>query len=88
MMLITGKSDLSTALVKRFSLKYTCVVAGRPEYDFSKQSDCDRLIELHPAPTILINTLGTISDDYWNNLTVNFVAPSYITLQYLSLIHI
>jgi hypothetical protein len=81
MILIIGKSSLANVLVERFGTDQ-CTVVGRPEYDFSQQADCDRLLENYPAPKIIINTVGGITDDYWNNMIINFVSPGYITLKY------
>lgn len=81
MILILGKSTLSNYLKLELD---GCVVAGKPEFDFAKQSDCDRLIATYPDPDCVINTMGVLSDDIWINLTTNFVAPSYITMKYLS----
>ena len=81
MILIVGKSSLTNALVERFGADQ-CVVVGRPEYDFSQQQDCDRLLSDYPQPQIVINTIGGITDDYWNNMVINFVSPAYITMKY------
>lgn len=81
MMLIIGKGHLARALQVRWP--DACLV-GRPEYDFACQADCDRLVKQFPAPDVVINTLGCITDNVWHNLTVNFVAPAYITSCYVN----
>ena len=80
MVLLIGKSDLGRAIAARIG---PCVTVGRPEYDFTTQADCDRLLKEHNSPDIVINTLGAISDNVWNNLVVNYVAPVYLTMGYL-----
>ena len=79
MMLIIGKGHLAQALQSKWP--DACVV-GRPEFDFAYQADCDRLVAQFPTPDVVINTLGCITDNIWHNLTVNFVAPAYITSCY------
>jgi NAD(P)-dependent dehydrogenase (short-subunit alcohol dehydrogenase family) len=83
MILILGKGHLASALQSRFGTS-NCIMVGRPEFDFANQEDCDRLLEQYPAPPIVINTTGVVSNDHWENLTVNFVAPAYLTLQYVA----
>ena len=79
MMLIIGKSTLAEGIVRRFT---NCTVVGRPDYDFSQQQDCDRLINTFPKPDVIINTIGTMTDDFWESSIVNYVAPSYLTMRY------
>lgn len=76
MMLILGKSLLAEELAKLYP---DAEVVGRPEYDFSCQADCDRLIAAY-APNILINTVGVMSTDTWHTLTTNFVSAVYVSL--------
>jgi len=80
MTLIIGKGGLAQGLLQHWP---DATLVGRPEFDFSTQQDCDRLVQLHPNPGLVINTLGCITDDVWQNLTVNLVAPAYLTTQYL-----
>ena len=81
MILILGTGGLAQAIQKHFP---DALLLGRPTYDFSKQADCDRLIDLYPDPKYLINTVGALTKDVWTNLTVNFTAPTYIATRYLS----
>ena len=81
-MLIVGKGGLAQALQKRGTDSH---LVGRPEFDFSTQHDCDRMVEQYPCPNIVINTLGCITNNIWTNLTVNLIAPVYITSRYLHL---
>ena len=78
MILILGKSSLSAELEK---ILPDCIIVGKPEYDFSKQEDCDRLISDF-APKIIINTVGVMSDDLWNVLTTNYISAAYISLRF------
>lgn len=79
MILVTGKSTLSRRIAERFS---DITIVGRPEYDFSKQEDCNRLLQTYPNPDIIINTFATLSNDCWNTLTTNYVSVVYLTVQY------
>lgn len=83
MILITGKSDLATAIAASMP---DCVIVGRPDYDFSKKEDCDRLIKDFPNPSVIINTVGVITKDCWDSITTNYLAPVYITTQYFDLL--
>lgn len=82
MILLLGNSDLANALVQDLGSLHDCIIAGRPEYDFSLQTDCDRILVDYAQPDIVINTMATISADWWQNLVVDFVAPCYLTLKY------
>ena len=82
MMLVIGKGHLARALHRQWP---DSSLVGRPEYDFSLQSACDQLVADHPDPTVIINTLGCITNDIWQNLTVNLLAPVYITAKYMHL---
>ena len=77
MILIIGKSDLA----KTLSTTINAEVVGRPEYDFSKQQDCDLLVNNY-SPSVIINTLGILSEDYWEILAVNYVSVAYLTLKF------
>lgn len=79
MILITGKSTLAYELNKHLQ---DCIIVGKPEYNFSLQRDCDRLIQDYPTPEIIINTFATIEADAWNSLITNYVAPVYLTSKY------
>lgn len=80
MILILGKGALAQAIGTRFN---DAVLLGRPEFDFALKTDCDRLIQQYPAPDCLINTVGAMGEDLWQNLTVNFVSPCYIAMHYI-----
>jgi hypothetical protein len=79
MILITGKSTLARSLADRLE---DCVIVGRPEYDFSTQAGCDRLLHDFADPRAVINTFATINDECWTSLTTNYVAPVYLTVSY------
>lgn len=76
MILILGKGTLSQELEKVFP---NSVIVGKPEYDLSKKDDCDRLIQQY-TPTVLINTVGVLSDDVWKTLVTNYVSSVYISV--------
>ena len=78
MILILGKGTLGQALVADLP---DSQAVGRPEYDFSKQKDCDRLVDQY-APDILINTVGMMSDDIWEILITNYVSTVYISMSF------
>jgi len=78
MILILGKSTLSYELEQIIP---NCVIVGKPEYDFSKQEDCDRLIS-NFSPKVVINTVGVMSDDLWNVLVTNYVGVAYVSLKF------
>jgi len=78
MILIIGKSDLSKSLIDKLE---DVTVVGRPEYNFSLKEDCDRLVNMY-NPDIIINTLGSLNNEIWNSLTVNFVTGVYLTLSF------
>jgi hypothetical protein len=78
MILILGKSTLSIELK---NLLPTAEIAGRPDYDFSKEEDCLRLVEKY-TPTVLINTVGVLNDDIWNMLVTNYVSVVYTSLKF------
>lgn len=77
MILIIGKGDLA----KTLSTVIDAELVGRPEYDFSKQQDCDLLVNNY-SPSVIINTLGILGADYWEILTVNYVSVTYLTLKF------
>ena len=77
MILILGKGDLATAINQ---LLPTAVCVGRPEYDFSRQEDCNRLLNDF-QPNTVINTAALNEDqDPWQVLTVNYVSATYLTI--------
>jgi short-subunit dehydrogenase len=76
MILILGNSSLASFLEK--ILQNTKIV-GRPDYDFSRQHDCDAVINTYD-PDVVINTVGVMSDDYWECLSTNYVSAVYLTL--------
>ena len=82
MMLIIGKGRLARALEVKWS---RAVLVGRPEFDFARQDDCDSMVSQYPTPKIVINTLGCITDNIWQNITVNLLAPVYLTSCYVHL---
>jgi hypothetical protein len=76
MILLLGKSTIASMIQERVN---NVVVVGRPEYDFSHQDDCDRVIAKYD-PDVVINTFALNQDNnVWDILLVNFVAVSYIT---------
>jgi NAD(P)-dependent dehydrogenase (short-subunit alcohol dehydrogenase family) len=79
MILITGKGTLAQSIANRFDDTF---VVGKPEYDFSQQCDCDRLLHDYPSPDIIINTFAVYDKGCWETLTTNYVAPVYLTTQY------
>jgi len=79
MILVTGKSALSEHISQRFD---DVIVVGKPEYDFSKQQDCDKLLNDFPNPDIIINTFAKNLSNSWNTLTTNYVATVYLTVEY------
>jgi hypothetical protein len=78
MILILGKGTLGQDLKKVLP---NSVIVGRPEYDLSKKDDCDRLIEQY-TPTVLINTVGVLSNDIWNTLVTNYVSSVYVSINF------
>lgn len=78
MILILGKSDLATEIQKNIP---EAIIVGRSEYDFSTKEDCDQLVSKF-NPTVLINTVGCLTDDIWNNLLVNYVSTVYLTSKF------
>jgi hypothetical protein len=78
MILILGKSTLSAELKK---ILPTAEIAGRPDYNFSIQEDCQRLVENY-TPTVLINTVGVLTNDIWNTLVTNYVSVVYTSLKF------
>jgi short-subunit dehydrogenase len=84
MILIIGKSTLGAAIHRRFP---SSIVVGRPEFDFSIQSDCDRLIQEF-EPTIVINTVAVNQNhNPWEILTTNFTSVAYLTLKFYEKIY-
>jgi len=80
MILIIGRSDLSAALA---AILDDVVIVGRPDYDFSLKSDCDRLVNTY-TPNMVINTVGVINQDLWTTLTTNYVGVAYLTLEFFN----
>lgn len=77
MILILGHSTLAQQLQ---TIMPDAVVVGRPEYDLSVQTDCDRLIADY-NPHVVINTQGVFdSDNPWEILQTNYVGVVYLTL--------
>jgi NAD(P)-dependent dehydrogenase (short-subunit alcohol dehydrogenase family) len=77
MILILGKGTLANSLQQLYP---EATLVGKPEYDFSSQTDCDKLISTYD-PEIIINTVGVgVSSDIWNILTTNYVSAVYLTI--------
>lgn len=78
MILLLGTSDLAHAIQQQLS--ESCIIVGRPTYDFSQQSDCDRVVQDH-NPTVVVNTVAVNEHhDAWQIFTTNFVSAAYLTL--------
>lgn len=76
MILILGKSNLAQAIQNLVP----ATIVGRPQYDFSLQKDCDRVIQDH-NPTVVINTHAlNENNNAWDILTVNYTSMVYLTL--------
>jgi short-subunit dehydrogenase len=87
MILILGNGSLAQSLEKILS---DTKIVGRPEYDFSKQQDCDKLVETY-SPDVIINTVGIITENYWETLNTNYVSSVYLTVKFyekLDCVHI
>lgn len=77
MILILGQSTLAKELQ---TLMPTAIIIGRPDYDFSIQTDCDLAIANH-NPSVVINTHAVNeSHNAWDILTVNYTSIVYLTL--------
>jgi len=80
MILILGKGDLAKTIHEMLPDSY---LVGRPEYDFSNQKDCDRLVNEFD-PTTVINTVGVNEhNNVWDTLVTNYISQAYLTLQWL-----
>lgn len=80
MILLLGKSDLAGAIQQR--LGEPVVIAGRPDYDFTEQADCDRVVRDY-QPRVVVNTVGVNeTHDPWTILTTNFVSAAYLTMAF------
>jgi NAD(P)-dependent dehydrogenase (short-subunit alcohol dehydrogenase family) len=76
MILVLGKSSIATQLSNELD---HVVVIGRPEYDFSREEDCDRAVETY-NPDVVINTFALNQEqNLWDILLVNFVATACLT---------
>lgn len=80
MKLVIGKGHLAKSLKEKWP---DLQLVGRPEFDLSDQTGCDKLFDQYPNPSLLINTIGCISENVWQNFVVNFVAPAYLTTKYI-----
>jgi short-subunit dehydrogenase len=78
MILILGNGALANSLEKILS---NTKIVGKPDYDFSKQQDCDKLVETY-FPDVVINTVGILSDNYWDTLNTNYVSTVYLTIKF------
>ena len=77
MILILGKGDLAQAINSKLP---DSICVGKPEFDFSQQYDCDRVINMY-TPKVVINTVGVNQhQDLWNILTVNYTSAVYLTV--------
>ena len=76
MILILGKGTLANIIAELFD---NCTLAGRPEYDFSTKSDCEKLVNQY-NPSVVVNTIGVNKQhDSWDILTTNLVSTTYLT---------
>lgn len=76
MILILGHSNLANAIQDLVP----ATVVGRPQYDFSLQEDCDRVIQDYD-PTVVVNTHAlNQTHNTWDILTVNYTSIVYLTL--------
>jgi hypothetical protein len=79
MILILGKGTLAQAVHAKVN---NSICVGRPEYDFSSKTDCDRLIDQYD-PLIVVNTVAVNqTNNIWDILVTNYVSSSYITAMF------
>lgn len=84
MILILGQSTLAKELQ---ILLPTAQIVGKPDYDFSVQQDCDRVLSQY-EPTVVINTHALNQhNDPWQILTVNYTSVVYLTLGWYDKMH-
>lgn len=74
--LIVGKSDLARAL-KPLCYSHLVTTVGRPDYDLTKQADCDEIIQQY-NPDCVVLTQGVLGGDTWNQITVNYTSTVYL----------
>ena len=80
MVLLLGRSDLAYAIQQQ--LKEPLIIVGRPDYDFSSRSDCDRVVRDY-RPRVVVNTVAVNENhDPWTVLTTNFVSAAYMTMAF------
>ena len=76
--LIVGNSTLARA-VKPLCFSHNVSIVGRQDYDLSLQADCDLLVKHHVHKTdCVVFTQGTLDNDIWNNVTVNYTSMIYL----------
>jgi len=75
--LVLGNSDISKGLFKG-SKNHIVTFKGRPEYDFSSQGDCDKIVSESDHDVVIL-TYGLLkSKDVWQSLTTNVTSSIYL----------
>ena len=80
--LIVGNSTLGHA-VKPLCHLHTVHIVGRQEYDLAHLKDCEQLVNdyAHDIDCVVF-TQGTLDDNIWNNVTVNYTSMIYLIAEF------
>lgn len=80
--LIVGNSTLGRA-VKPLCHPHAVRIVGRQDYDLAHREDCKQLVKDHAQSTdCVVLTQGTLDDDIWNNVTVNYTSMIYLIAEF------
>lgn len=80
--LIVGNSTLGRA-VKSLCTLHTVRIVGRQEYDLVHKEDCEKLVSDYAHNTdCVVFTQGTLDDNIWNNITVNYTSMIYLIAEF------
>jgi len=85
--LIVGKSALAQA-VRPMCDPHMVKIVGRPEYDLAQEQDCKQLVLDHALDTdCVVFTQGTMSENIWNSITVNYTSTVYLMSLFYKTMH-
>ncbi len=80
--LIVGNSTLARA-VKPLCFSHNVSIVGRQDYDLAHKEDCEQLVDDYAHNTdCVVFTQGTLDNDIWNNVTVNYTSMIYLIAEF------
>jgi len=79
--LVVANSSLGKALVP-FCKEHEVLVVSRADYNISKQSECDKLVQDYKDVDCVVLTQGNMDVDVWNSISVNYTSMVYLITKF------